>query len=1506
MYAKIEKGLESYGGFILANSYETIVRIPDYPREIKIMHDGALLSMSGNKQLSILSRGIKGIKFEIARVISGEVNHLISQTGGDFKNPYFNHYKFNQDNITERYEEFKALPHLGPQKAQYTSFNLTKYIKEEKQGLFFFKVESWDPKRKRTTGRSDKRLILITDLGMVVKENISGSKEIFIQSIKDGKPIEGVQVEVLGKNGIPIVNVRTNSDGHAKLPDLRSFKREKEPTVYVAKKGDDMSFLPYERRDRGLNYSRFETGGVYTAGKRQKLNAYLFSDRGIYRPGDEVNIGLIVKHPDWKKDLKGVPLELTVVDVKGQEIKKKKIALSSTAFEEFQFKTEEYSPTGTYSVNAYIVKDKRRGNLLGSTSVQIEEFLPDRMKISTRFSKTATEGWVSPQELKGHVSLKNLFGTPATKRQIEATMELRPVYPYFSSYRDYVFHDPAKKKKSFHERLEGKETDENGDAEFEFNLKRFEKSTFRLTFMAEGFEAGGGRSVTSQSSILVSPLNYIIGYKKDGDLAYINKGSQRSVHLIAINPDLKPVEAKELTARIVEERHVSVLTKQKNGVYKYQSVMKEVPVSDQDIIIGEAGLSYTLPSDEPGDFALKIIDNKGRELNKVRFSIVGQANLTRGLEKNAELQIKLNKKDFNNGDEIEVFIKAPYQGSGLITIEKDKVYTYKWFKTATNSSIQRISVPASLEGNGYVNVTFVRSMDSEEIFMSPLSYAVVPFTVSKAKKDIGIDLDVPNLVKPGDTMKISYKSKKPGKAIIFAVDEGILQVANYQTPKPLDHYFKKGALEVNTRQILDLILPEITMEKLLSATGGGMYDAEGIGKNLNPFKRKRLKPVVFWSGLVDIDTLTKEVSYEVPDYFNGSLRVMAVAVAKDAIGSSDSKTIVRGDFVLSPNVPTFVAPGDEFDITLSVANNVEGSGETPTIKVSMETSDHLSILSEKAQDIVIAEQREETLTYRLRATDMLGSAKMRFQATYRSKKATFTVHLSVRPPTPYMTFIQTGYGKKLPDVEVKRDMYEAFRTLEASVSPLPLSISKGLLHYLNKFPYGCTEQLISKGFPAIALKGRPEFGFNDNKSINKYVKQTVDLIRGRQNPGGGFRYWPTGGDSNNFLSIYAAHFLTESREKGIPVPKDMLKGTLLFLKDSLRKTPASFEEARVMAYAIYILTRNGEVTTNYISSLTDYLDNNHKEKWKSDIMAVYLAATYKLLQKDGMANKLVYHYELGKERGKRYEYFFDSLISDAKYIDLVSRHFPDVAKKIDGDKLLTLVDRIIKGQHNTISSAYTILGLSTYAKVASETDVVELGIFEVLKDGNKRKLESTNGLFVRGPFSAEAEKISFEGKTKYNLFYQVVESGFDKNLPPEVLKKRLEVQHEFRNEEGEVVNEAALGEELLVHIKIRSTDSSHLSNIAIVDLLPGGFEVVLESVRGGSSGSTFMPDYIDVREDRVVIFGVAEGSVKEFVYRMKATNKGKYQVPPAFGESMYDKEVQARSKGSHISVIEKK
>ena len=379
-------------------------------------------------------------------------------------------------------------------------------------------------------------------------------------------------------------------------------------------------------------------------------------------------------------------------------------------------------------------------------------------------------------------------------------------------------------------------------------MSAFREGTYRLRLTTEGFDQAGGRSVIASNRALLSPLETIVGFKADGDLGYINAGAERQVELIAIDNALQRTAAPNLKLKLIRIEQVSTLIKQANNTYKYQSVNKETQLSSEALSIAADGYQYVVDSDTPGDFAVEVSNEDDLTLARFEFSVVGFANLAGRIDGSAELQLKLDKQDYVAGEEISMNIRAPYAGAGLITIESDRVHHFKWFSSDTQSSVQTISIPHHLEGTGYVNVTFVRDAGSPEIYTSPLSYAVQPFSIDKSQRRIDVTLEAAEIVRPGKPMTIGYSTSRPSRIAVFAIDEGILQVAGYQAPKPLEHFLAKRSLQVSTLQILDLILPEFDLVKALSASGGGaMAMAESmLAKNLNPFVRKTDRPAIFW------------------------------------------------------------------------------------------------------------------------------------------------------------------------------------------------------------------------------------------------------------------------------------------------------------------------------------------------------------------------------------------------------------------------------------------------------------------------------------------------------------------------------------------------------------------------------------------------------------------------------------------------------------------------------------
>ena len=1492
VYLRVAPGLTSGGGFVMASGFHVVVPVPRYRKEASIAQDGALLPLSGARRLTLSARGVATIRVDIQQLLPDTVNHLASQTRGDIRDPWFQSgWTFDADNIAKLTTRIIDLNPGHPGAPVFTALDLDPLLAEG--GLFIVTAQGWDRERERRIGRADKRLALVTDIGLLVKTNTDGSQHVFAHSIATGEPLAGARVALLGKNGLPVREANTNARGHAELPSATDLKRDQVPVVFVVRHGEDATFMPYQRNDRRLRWHGFlDLGGERThAEHAERLRATVHTDRGLYRPGEAARLFGIVRRGDMEA-VAGVPLMFRVTGPRGSTALEQRAATPGDGLLEWRFQTRREAPTGRYQATVLLIEEDDQRRVLGDVAFDVQDYRPDQLRIRAEIENSPERGWIAPGEHVATVSLENLFGTPAQNRRVQGSVELVPTSPYFSDYPDFLFADPFRdpdvERRTVTAELEPTTTDEQGIARLPFDLRQYDNGIYRLRLTAEGFEASGGQGVKAIAATLLSAASALVGHNADGDLRFIAKDAPRKVRFLALDTAARPTALDGLHMVLLERRYVSALVKQGDGTFAYQSVLKETELAREPFALPAQGADYALPTANPGGFALTLVDASGRTFSRVEFDVAGERNLAGNLERDAELELRLEREEYAPGEEIVMEITAPYAGTGLVTIERDRVHAFKWLRSDAKTTLARIRVPEHLEGNAYVNVAFVRAIDAEEIFVSPLSYAAAPFAIDRAARELAVKLDAPQVIRPGEELALGLSTDRSARLVLYAVDEGILQVADYQTPDPLDAFLGKKALQVETHQMVDLILPDYDVFRRVAAPGGGLA-GRLIGANLNPFQRGLTAPAAFWAGIVEVGPEEYTHRFAIPDHFNGELRVMAVGVAEDRIGVAERPVTVRGPMVLTPNLPLAVAPGDAFDVSVGVANNVAGSGPDATVALRLAAADGLAVAGEPEALLPIAENGEGRATFRLRAGAAPGARQLTLRAGLGEEIVHRTLSLSVRPATAFATTVTAGFAAGSADVDLPRRMHAAHARRRVVASASPLALADGLLAYLDTFPHECAEQIVSKTFPQLGLLQASAFPL-DRAAFNELFEEAIDKLRPRQDAGGGFRFWIASREAAAFPSVYIAHFLTDARELGIAVPNRMFNNALDYVRavgapafDEKR----DLETARTQAYAIYVLTRNGNVTTNLLVALAAALEQQHEGRWQGSMAAVYMAASHALLRNDALAERLLDGYKPGGSDAADSD--FDTRLGrDAQYAYLVARHFPRRAEALE-DMVPGLVAPIFEGRFNTLSAAYTVLALGEIHRSLAVRGALAKPIITARDADGPLPIESAGEAFALAQLPVTANSVAVEAANDSGAYYTVSESGFDVEVPTAPLAQGIEVDRVYLDADDEPVSRAAIGDELTVRLRFRSTQRDRLDNVAITDLLPGGLEIIADSVRARGV------EHQDVREDRLVVYAPIGRSPKEVRYRVKAMSPGDFVAPGAHAQEMYHRSVYGRS-----------
>ncbi len=1517
IYVTVAPDIKSANGFTSKNGVSRVMDVAYPARTVKIAGSGALLSLAGDKKLAIVARGgVDTAYINLYKIESGAINHLITQTYNLFSDLEFRApWIFDAYDMSVVFQKKIPFSDTSLDHVNYAALNLGEYLDRtynDKTGIFIVKTGASE----HAAEYSDARLILLTNMGIIRKINLDRSSVVFVSYLSDGQPAGDVDVTVLGRNGYPVWAGVTNSDGRIDIPNFNwnEYRNEKEPVAIVARKSDDVSFIPYNAdHAQGAEYSKFDIGGAY-ATNVTPLRAFIFSDRGIYRPGESVTVGAIIENKNFTS-VAGIPVKFEISDARGRTIFEKKVSLASDGMLDNTYKLSTDAPLGTYDVNIYSLNN--RGHVvetLGSGNFMVQEFVPDTMKMMALINDAHPDGWISPENMTANVSLNNLYGTPATDRRVSAHAILRPVDFTFDEYKNYTFTSNfisgsstsngfARTSQTFAAQTYETRTDDNGNAIVEIKFNReIPIGTYMLNLTINGFESGDGKSIQTMINSRVSNMAYLIGYKTESDLSYIKRNSDKSIRFIALDSTGTATDADNLTMKLVRRENLTSLVKDYTNHYKYQTISHDITVSQSQVSIPSTGTEIKLNTSSGGTYYMQLFDTNGNMLSSIEYFVASDENVEMRGDTHAELQIKLDASEYKPGDTINIGITAPYTGTGLITIERDKVYAHTWFTANTTTSTQKITLPDDFEGTGYVNVSFVRDINSRDIFTTPYTYAVAPFSTRIDKRKIDIDLAVPKIIRD-NKLPIEITTNRDARVMLFAVNTGILNVAKYKIPNPIKHFFQKAALQVETFQILSLLLPEYNVLREVAKTGGSDYtnDFGGLDTPLtNPFGRKTLPPIAFYSGILETTADTKqEITFDIPEYFNGGISVYAVAAGTGTMGAADAETRIQSPVIISVSAPTFVAPDDKFSVNTIVSNLTTDAGKVATARTDATVNGKLRTIEKPIGMLDIPENAEKLWSFDVVADSAPGTADINVSATLfnddnqaiASRKTSH--YMSVRPATPFETDIQIG---KLSDTRttikhLARDMYNEKFVQTLYISDSPSVLTRPMFMYLNGYDYSCTEQLVSKTLPYVLMPNNKLVG-TDNAT--QYIAKTIQTLTNRQNDDGSFDLWASGARSTDnasdyetaYLTAYVVEFLTLARRGGFNVPQNMISRGIDFLRSYVGTTTTSYSDALAKAMAIYTLSLNDYVTTSYIESLEEYLDENIKN-WSESIIGPYIAASYKMLKQTDKAFNLISKY---KTNATTKDNIFNRMVAnDARY-EFIARRYFDMNFT---EPTKSISDYINGGKYDSFTAAAIIMAITGNEQKSGTTDFANIS---VSANGNILKSANTpDDIMVAIPVGTEKLQISCPQCSRKNeMFYTVITQGFPRSVRPE--SNGIEITRKYYDMDGNDIHSAHIGDIVNVRIVARARGGADtITNAVILDLLPAGFIPLAESLAGPN-------DFSEIREDRIIIYTDLERSQSTFTYQAQLSVSGEFTVPPITASDMYNPEINAVGKTETFTV----
>jgi len=1490
----LTKGLRGNIGGVLKEDYKNNFAFGKMEPAISFVNRQAVyLAGQGNKNIEVKLVSVAKVKVIVSKIY--ESNLLAAQRSGYYpKESNGNsedYYESESDAVVgdviyEKEIDTRTLPRSGS--ARLFNFNIEDKLPDFK-GIYHIKIKSTED-----YWVSDSRFISLSDFGLIAKEG-ADKIYVFVNSLKTALPVNGVNVLAYGGNNQLLGTAATNADGVAEIVYAKKEFAGFRPAMIIAKTETDFSYLPFSSTK--VNMSRFEVGGKHI--NSTGLDAFIYAERDIYRPGEKINFSVVVRDRLWKSPGE-LPVKLKFLLPNGKELKTFRKNLNEQGSMEGNADISASAITGSYSLEVYNGNDV----LLGSQNFMVEEFVPDRIKVTAKLDK---ESLVTGESAKLDISAVNFFGPPAANRNYECEIQVKQYGFNPKKYPNYNF-SIANPGISFDKTVKEGKTDENGSASENFTAKEEYKNAgvLQAGFYTTVFdETGRPVSRSTTATIYTQPVFFGIG--EDGWWYYpLNQAVKFPLLAVSKTEQLTTGQAR---AEVIKHEYRTVLTK--NGEYfRYESQKEDKIVASNNITVAGENTSFAFTPRTAGNYELRVyLPGATSYVKKEFYSYGGWGNDNSSFEVSAEgnIDIDVDRTNYNSGDNAKISFKTPFNGKMLVTMETDKVVSYQYINVEGRKASLDVKLTADHLPNVYVTATLIKPHDVSDIPLT-VAHGYKNIMVEEKNRKMNVQLVAAAAVRSRTHQKVTVKAAAGSYITLAAVDNGVLQVSNFETPNPYGYFYGKRALDVNGYDMYPLLFPEIRAR--LSSTGGD-GDLE-TSKRSNPMPNKRIKIVSYWSGIAKANTNGEaDFEFDIPQ-FSGEIRLMAVAYKNESFGSAESAMKVADPLVLSTALPRFLSPGDTVNVAVTITNT---TNKNTSADATLSVTAPLQTAGPTQQPVELKANSEGRAVFKIIASPAINTGKIKVEVKGMGEKFTDETDITVRPPSTLQKITGSGSiaGNNSQKITIGlNDFIAGSGDYKLVVSRSPALRLANQFAYLVEYPFGCTEQTVSAAFPQLYYGDLADL-FNTGKaskvSANSNIQEAIRKIKLRQLYNGGITLWDGEGTEHWWASVYAAHFLIEAQKAGYDVDNGLLQTLLSYLNNKLRNRETILyyynqkEQKKIapkeVAYSLYVLSVAGKAN---ISVMNYYKANSALLALDSRYLlsAAYSIAGDKTRFRELLPASFSGEVSVAQTGGSFYSDIRDESIALNTLIDVDpgNAQIPIMAEHVV-EKLRQ------RSWYSTQESAFSFLAMGKLARAANKSTVTAT----ITANGKTAGTLSTGSLQLNAK-QLGASTVDITTKGEGNLYYWWQSQGISASGAYKEEDNYLKVRRRFFDRYGRAISGTTFkqNELVIVQLSLEKAFSGSVENIVLTDLLPAGFEIEnprtkelpgMEWIKDASN-----PTAMDVRDDRINLFVDLYNGRQLYYYAVRAVSPGVYKMGPASADAMYNGAYHSYNGAGVIRVVQ--
>lgn len=1517
------KGLPARGSETLAANADVDFTFGEKPPFVGFVGDGVILPREESDGVGIETVNVSRLAIEVWRISDRNlVRKSISApdpTGeGDWPGDYGDDSPNDEGGVVWKGEI--AVKSEGGARVT-TVFPLGAVLKEMKPGGYVIKARDASGGRDLAEADEDgydpnppaqaRRWVMFTDMALSAYQG-SEALDVVLRSLQTAKTLPATRVALVARNGETLAEAKTDASGRVRfdrpLLEGKGGLDAKMVMAYGAQ-GDlavlDLDRAPVDLSKQGIGGRAGEAAGTAGRTAASVVDGYLYADRGVYRPGETVRLTAMLRDRQAQ----------AVKDRKGEIVVRRP---SGVEFRRYVF---DKAPLGAVTASIALPRSAPRGRWrasleidgleepAGEVSFSVEDFAPQRLAVDV---EAAADAPLGPDQTRNvAVAARFLYGAPGAGLQAQGEARLRVDPDPFPAFEGYQWGDA---REPFEERyLDLGQTVTDGEGRAVIALSSAEAGDTAqpliAAFTASVFEPGG-RPVREAASLKVRAKPVYLGAKVDVGDASGRSDPTVTMDVIAVDGAGRRIAAPGATYQLVAENW-DYDWFQQDGRWQWRRTSRDVVVQRGDLALGAAKPARIARRLGWGDYRLELFGPDGAK-SVIRFAS-GWGAPAGDQEAPDFVRVTSGTKAYAQGDTVEITLKPPYAGEAQVAVATDRLIDFRTVSVGEKGATVRLKTNADWGGGAYVMVSVVQPRDPVASPKPRRAMGLVYVPLDPKDRKLTVELGAPKKVDAKAPLEIPVQVRGAGpggraRVTLAAVDEGILRITRFDSPDPVKWYFGKRALTVDYRDDYGRLLDPNLGAPANVDFGGDEIGGEGL--TVTP-----IKTVALWSGVVETGRDGKAViRLPAPD-FNGELRLMAVAWTDSAVGSASQPMTVREAVVADLALPRFLAPGDRAYATLEL-HNLEGKAGQYVAELTAEGG--LLAPFRKAFQLALGQRLAERIPFQAPRTAGIGKVGFKVTGPGFSTARSYPIQtrLGWGQVTRTTSTLQKPGEAYTPAPALLAGLAAGDATLQVSYSPFrgfdpgPIAIS------LMRYPYGCTEQLVSGAYPLLYA---PQVS-SDPKARrgSAGLNQAVGRLLDRQTLDGAFGLWRVGdGEADAWLGAYATDFLVEAQRLGAPVPKAALDRALGAMRLISRPdgwasvsyrleypawwagSPEASKKAteamrrRASAYALYVLAKAGR---GDLARLRWWHDVQMKSE-DSPLAKAQVGAGLALMGDRARARSAFR--QAVRSLGHREDAdWYQSPLRDLAAVVALAYEAgeTDLARSLQGRLENAVRD---PDSLNTQEQARLLQAANAMLKAAGQMRIDAAGAFPMSAAGGAPR-------WAVGRL-ADAR---FVNRGSGALWRTVTVTGAP-TTAPKAEQNGLTLSKRLVGMDGGRIDPAALrqGDQVIVLVTGRSLQA-RATALVVDDPLPAGFEI--ETVLGPDDaqsgpfrflGELTAADVQESRDDRyVAALDLPGREAFAFAYVARAVTPGDFLLPGAEARDMYRPALNARTEAGRTQI----